>query len=206
MNGESQDKLSLWSWRPPRRPYLWALSLVLAVCAGVLYDRWVFLTGMPRGAENNFQLMAQAWNIIHQDYVDRASLQSSVLTHAAIAGMTDSLGDSGHTVFLNPEMRRHASAAMRSHFTGIGVEIKTQERRAVIVAALDGSPAWRAGVRAGDIILEVDGRSVAGLPLSELDDLITGRPGPRSGSACSTPATGGARNSTSSAPPSKSPT
>ena len=74
-------------------------------------------------------------------------------------------------------MRRRATAAMRSNFTGIGVEIKTQEHRTVIVAALDGSPALRAGVHAGDIILEVDGRSVVGLPLSELDDLITGPSG-----------------------------
>ena len=177
MNSQSQQKLSLFSWRPPRRRYLLALSLMLAVCAGILYDRWVFLAGVPRGAGQDFLLMAQAWNIIHRDYVDRSALISSNLTHAAIEGMTDSLGDSGHTVFLNPEMRHHATAAMRSHFTGIGVEIKIQERRAVIVAALDGSPAVRAGVRAGDIILEVDGRPVAGLPFSQLDDLITGPAG-----------------------------
>ena len=109
--------------------------------------------------------------------MDRDTLKSSVLTHAAIQGMTDSLGDSGHTVYLNPEMRRHAGEAMRSHFTGIGIEIKAQDRRAVVVATFDGSPALLAGVRAGDIILEVDGRSVVGLPLSELEDLITGAAG-----------------------------
>jgi carboxyl-terminal processing protease len=177
MNGESQEKLTLFSWRLPRRRFLWALSLALAVCAGMLYDRWVSMTGVPPGAQRDFQLIAQAWNLIHRNYVDRSALQSSVLTHAAIQGMTDSLGDSGHTVFLNPEMRRHAGAAMRSNFTGIGVEIKTQDRRAVVVATLDGSPALLAGVRAGDIILEVDGKSVAGLSLGELEDLITGPAG-----------------------------
>jgi carboxyl-terminal processing protease len=177
MNGESQEKLTLCSWRMPRRRFLWALSLVLAVCAGILYDRRVFMAGMPAGAGQDFQLMAQAWNIIHYNYVDRSALKSSVLTHAAIQGMTDSLGDTGHTVYLNPEMRRHAGAALRSKFTGIGVEIKMQDRRAVVVATLDGSPALRAGVRAGDIILEVDGHAVAGLPMSELEDLITGPAG-----------------------------
>ena len=177
MNGESQEKLTLFSWRLPRRRYLWALSLALAAWAGILYDRWVFMRSVPPGAQRDFQLIAQAWNLIHRNYVDRSALQSSVLTHAAIQGMTDSLGDSGHTVYLNPEMRRHASAAMRSNFTGIGVEIKTQDRRAVVVATLDGSPALLAGVRAGDIILEVDGHSAAGLSLGELEDLITGPAG-----------------------------
>jgi len=177
MNGQSQEKLTLLSWRRPRWRFLWALSLVLAVCAGILYDRWVFMTGMPAGAGGDFQLMAQAWNIIHRNYVDRNVLQSSVLTHAAIQGMTDSLGDTGHTVYLNPEMRRHASAAMRSNFTGIGIEIKSQDRRTVVVATLDGSPALRAGVRPGDIILGVDGHSIAGLPLRQVEDQITGPSG-----------------------------
>jgi carboxyl-terminal processing protease len=66
---------------------------------------------------------------------------------------------------------------MGSNFTGIGVEIKTQDHRTVIVAPLDDSPAAHAGVRAGDIILEVDGRLVVGMPLSELDELITGPAG-----------------------------
>ena len=174
MNGQSQEKLRLFSFRLPRRRYLWALSLVLALCAGVLYDRWVLLTGMPAGAERDFQLMAEAWNIIHRYYVARDTVQSGDLTRGAIQGMTESLGDSGHTIYLNPQMRRHADTAMRAKFTGIGVEIKMKDRQAVIVAALDGSPALRAGLQPGDIILEVNGQPVAGLPWSAIDERITG--------------------------------
>ena len=77
MNGESQEKLSWSSWRLPRRPYLWALSLVLALCAGIVYDRWVLTVGMPAGTEKDFRLITQAWNIIHRYYVDRGALKSS---------------------------------------------------------------------------------------------------------------------------------
>src|SRR5580692_3291381 len=114
MNGESQEKLTVFSFRVPRRRYLVALALVLAMGAGVVYDRWLLLADMPRGSAREFQLMAQAWNVIHRYYVDRGALNSSTLTHGAIEGMTESLGDAGHTVYLNPEMRRHAGTAIRA--------------------------------------------------------------------------------------------
>lgn len=177
MNGDNPEKLSLLSVRPPRRRYLWPLFFLLAMFAGVLYERWLNLSAIPPDSAKDFRLMAEAWNIIHHYYVDQGAVQSTNLTHAAIAGMAESLGDSGHTIYLTPEMRKHESAAMRSKFTGVGVEIKTVERRTVVVAALDGSPALRAGIHAGDIILEVDGRSVAGLPTTELQERISGEIG-----------------------------
>jgi hypothetical protein len=64
MNRESEEKLSLLSLRPPRRRYLWALSLVLALIVGVKYDQWILLRGAPPGAQEQFALVAQAWNLI----------------------------------------------------------------------------------------------------------------------------------------------
>ena len=136
----------------------------------------VFATGLPRGAERDFQLMAQAWNIIHQDYVDRDALKSSVLTHAAIEGMTDSLGDSATPSF----SIQKCAATPRPPCVPISPASASKSKSRS--AAPSSSPPWtapavRAGVRAGDIILEVDGRPVAGLPFSQLDDLITGPAG-----------------------------
>jgi carboxyl-terminal processing protease len=174
MNGESQEKRSLFSFRLPRRRYLWALSLALALTAGVKYDRWILLRDAPPGSEKQFQLIAQAWSIIQRHYVDRGVLQPPVLAHGAVQGMIESLGDNGHSVYLNPQNSKHADRAMGPNFTGIGVEIQVTNRQTVIVAAMDGSPALRAGLRAGDILMEVDGQPVAGLPLGDLEERITG--------------------------------
>jgi carboxyl-terminal processing protease len=177
MTDESQEKLSLFSFRLPRRRYLWALSLALALYGGVIFDRWVLMVGMPRGAEREFLLFTQAWNIIQRNYVDRNAAQATNLTRGAIQGMTDALGDTGHTTYLSPQMRNHAESAMRAKFTGIGVEVQIKDHQTVIVSAFDGSPAWLAGLRPGDTILEVDGQSVIGLPLTELRERITGPSG-----------------------------
>src|ERR1700691_4348887 len=100
MDGEKQ-KLTLLSLRMPRRRFLFALSLALAMAAGVVLDRWSFLTGMPSSAKSDFQLIAQAWNIIHRYYVDRDAIDSSRMAHKSIEAMTDSLGDAGHSTFLS---------------------------------------------------------------------------------------------------------
>src|SRR5512137_2158723 len=63
-------------------------------------------------AAPSFRLMAEAWNTIQSEYVDRKAVKPQLLTYGAISGMVDSLGDTGHSRFLSPEMvqqERHIS-------------------------------------------------------------------------------------------------
>ncbi len=121
-----------------------------------------------------FQLIAEAWNTIQRSYVHRDTLTPDQLTHGAIRGMVDALGDTGHSRFLTPEMRRVEREVTQGSLEGIGAEVQKKQNQIVIVAPLDNSPAQRAGLRPGDVILKVNGQPVSGLALEQVVSQIVG--------------------------------
>lgn len=159
------------------------LGLVLvAMASGVVLERALLTDGgpparVPVTAEPDFKLMGQAWDLINKYYVDRKAVRPKRMTYAAISGMVDSLGDTGHSVFLTPRMVRAAKEQLQGHFPGIGAEVRMRDKQVVIVAPLDGSPAQKAGLRAGDVIFKVDGKSVLGQSLEEVVRRIRGPAG-----------------------------
>jgi carboxyl-terminal processing protease len=132
---------------------------------------------VPPEAESNFRLMAEAWNTIQKVYVDRSSVRPKQMTYGAISGMVDALGDTGHSRFLTPEMVKQERNLAKGEIEGIGAEVQTKNSQLVIVAPIDGSPAQRAGLKPGDIILKVDEKEVSGLPLDQAVELILGPAG-----------------------------
>jgi carboxyl-terminal processing protease len=150
------------------------------VFAGLLALGWLVGVGCASShKEPDLQLIGEAWNKIQKDYVGREALQPKELTYGAIAGMVDALGDTGHSTFLTPEMVKELKNVERGEFKGIGIEIQMKNDHVVVVAPLDGSPAQRAGIRAGDFILKVNGRDVSDWPLSRVVERIAGRAGTR---------------------------
>jgi len=177
MNDASDDKPFGPSVRRLRPPFQLALCLTVGLSAGMIFDRWMFRAFVPSDAASDFRLMSEAWNTIGHYYVDRAAVQPKVLTYGAISGMVDALGDTGHSVFLSPEMVKQVRLAERGQLKGIGVEIQMKNRRVVIVAPIDNSPAQHAGLHSGEIILSVDGQDITGLPMSQVVERISGPAG-----------------------------
>ena len=124
-----------------------------------------------------FEVFWQVWNLAHRHFIDQEALDTTRLTYGAINGLIQALGDEGHTRFLTPEEVARQRTDISGSFFGIGARVGIEDGLPVIVSPFDGSPAEEAGVKAGDIIIEVDGQDVTGMSLSETVDLIRGERG-----------------------------
>ncbi|HUI44469.1 MAG TPA: S41 family peptidase [Nitrospirota bacterium] len=173
----------------------WLLPLILGIMIGAFFHQIIRYdpvpsSDIPRAATPEFRLMAEAWNAIEQQYVDRSAVQPKTMTYGAISGMVESLGDTGHSVFMTPDMVQDEHSLERGEFAGIGAELQVKNKQLVIVAPMDGSPAQKAGLRSGDVIKKVDSRNVEGLPLPQVIAIIKGPPGTRVSLTIMNPATG----------------
>ena len=167
---------------PMRIPVIIVLSVTLGLFLGFALDRQVTNTlavsSTPTSSSaNNFQLLNEAWNIIQKNYVDRQAVDQNKLTYAAISGMVDALGDTGHSRFLSPDMVKAEQNFTRGAFEGIGAVVELKDGHVTIVSPIDNSPAQKAGLHSGDIITKVNGKNVDGLSLNDVVDLILGPAG-----------------------------
>jgi carboxyl-terminal processing protease len=126
--------------------------------------------------EEAFQLFWEVWDLVQRHfYGELPDMQE--LTYAAIRGMLGTLGDD-YTAFIEPSVAAIISEDATGEFEGIGAFVgMDEEGRVEIVEPFDGGPAERAGIRAGDRVLEVNGVSIVGVTLYEAIGLIRGPEG-----------------------------
>ena len=112
---------------------------------------------IPDGAPEDFGVFWEALELVKDRYVDTSQLGDENLTWGAIRGMVDALGDTGHTAFLTPDEVLAQSDQLSGRVSGIGIMVDTRAGIPLVISVFDGSPADRAGLRAGDLITSVDG-------------------------------------------------
>jgi carboxyl-terminal processing protease len=122
-------------------------------------------------------LYAEALDTVRDDYVDQEALDPEKQTYGAIEGMLDTLGDEGHTRFLTPEEREQNEEGLSGTYVGIGVQLEAERDEVVVAAPIENSPADRAGIRTGDVLIAVNGESVRGEDISEIVERVKGLEG-----------------------------
>lgn len=122
----------------------------------------------------DFSLYWEAWNKLKQKSV--SDPDSKKMIYGSISGMLSSVDDP-YTVFFSPEDNKRFREDIQGEFDGIGIELISKDNLPTVVAPLSGSPAEKAGMKSGDIIIEVDSTKTEGLNFNEVISKIRGKKG-----------------------------
>lgn len=137
---------------------------------------WVFQWSPVSWAEDRYselQNFSKVLNLVQQYYVE--PVDTKKLVYGAIKGMLRELDP--HTNFMTPEIYKDFERETGGEFGGIGIEISIQNGVLTIISPIEDTPAWKAGIKAGDKIVAIDGKSTKGLSLVEASQLMRGRTG-----------------------------
>ena len=130
------------------------------------------LEGLPP----EFGRLSQVWDLLSQEQIDGSDLDAQEISDGAIRGMLTALGDP-YAGFLDEEQYSLEREDITGFFGGIGAEVGIREGVITILAPMPDTPAEAAGVKPGDVILEVDGENITGMTLLEVIRLIRGDKG-----------------------------
>lgn len=121
----------------------------------------------------DFSLFWEVYHALQESYVNPEDIDNEKIMYGAISGMTASLDDP-YTVFLDPERAKIFDEDIKGEFQGVGMEISVKDGQLTVIAPLEGTPAQKAGMRAGDKIIKVDGVLTYDLTIEEAVKLIRG--------------------------------
>ncbi len=130
--------------------------------------------GQPK--EVDFALFWEVWNTLHEKYVNPGKLDKQAMLYGAIEGMVKSVGDP-YTVFFEPVLSQKFQEEISGAFGGVGIEIGKRNDAVTVIAPIKDSPAFNAGIKAGDKILKVDGQLITDLSIEEIVSMIRGKKG-----------------------------
>jgi carboxyl-terminal processing protease len=121
----------------------------------------------------DLQLLAAVFGKIKSDYVEPVSDEK--LIREAINGMVHGLDP--HSDFLDADAFKELQVSTQGKFGGLGIEVGIEEGVVRVVSPIEDTPAFRAGIKSGDLIVKIDETATRGLPLNKAVDLMRGKPG-----------------------------
>ena len=165
-----------------RRPLLTLPVIVLlcALLAGVCGPKGNAFAASPDAAappkDSEMARFTKALVLVEQNSAEKVDMDKA-LYQGALPGMMRTLDP--HSNFFDPKEYALIREDQEGHYFGVGMEVTQQNGKTVVTSPFSGSPAWRAGLRPGDIIVSVNDRSTDGLNTTEVADMLKGPRGSR---------------------------
>ncbi len=154
----------------PWRNFAIVLFVVAWVAGGLMGDQ---LLAVSRDTQSNLRLYTELLHIAHQNY--GADVTYRDLVFASIQGMLRTLDP--HTNFLTPESYEDMRQRQESSFYGLGILVSMRDGQLTVISPIEGTPAWRLGLRAGDIISTIEGEPTDTMLLDEAVSKLKGPKG-----------------------------
>lgn len=149
-----------------------AALLIFFVAAG-FYQMYQIASAKEEDIYEELKTFATVLELVQKNYVEEVAPKK--LIYGAIQGMLQSLDP--HSAFMKPEDFKELQVETKGSFTGIGIEITLRDGILTVVSPIEGTPAYKAGLKANDKILKINGKSTKNMSLVEAVKLLRGPKG-----------------------------
>jgi len=119
--------------------------------------------------------LLEVYSLIRNNYVDEEKTDPDELAQSAIKGMINSIDP--FSQYLDKQAYKDMGEDTKAEFGGLGIEISVKDEQLIVVAPFEGSPAYEAGIKAGDKIMQIDGESTKGIDIMDAVHKLRGTPG-----------------------------
>jgi len=156
------------------RLFLVAILLLTSFSVGIVAGRSSNTPLPPEDAD--LSRFWETWYALEKRYVDKEKINHEKMIYGAIAGMVSAVGDP-YTSFFDPNETKKFMEDTSGSFQGVGMEIGIKQGQLQVITPLENSPAKKAGIRAGDFIVKIDGKTASNMTTDEAVDIIRGEKG-----------------------------
>ncbi|HYV72657.1 MAG TPA: S41 family peptidase [Candidatus Binatia bacterium] len=161
----------------PRRTALIILTVILACgCVGMLFGQRLNTTstGSDSDLRDSVRSFTQIYEVVQQNYAEPVNPDKAIY-NGAIPGMLRVLDP--HSNFFDPKSYSALREEQRGKYYGVGMQVGPRNNKVIVIAPFTGAPAYRAGIRPGDVIIAVDGKATDNMSTSDVAELLKGPKG-----------------------------
>lgn len=149
------------------------LIIVLTLLVGILIGKGWENTGHASESYEELLILAEVLSQVQKNYVE--ATETKKLIHGAVRGMLATLDP--HSSYMTPDMYKEMQVETKGEFGGLGIQIGVKNHRVTVIAPIEDTPAFKAGIQAGDAITKVDDKATKDMTLMESVHLMRGPKG-----------------------------